>query len=396
MKTAPGPRGSLLLGSYRDYRRDPLGFFLRTAQEYGGLVRYRFAHKPAFLVSEPALIRRVLQENAKNYAKGISYESLRLLLGQGLLVSEGELWKKQRRLAQPAFHRDRLELKSELIAACAREMIARWTGRIDLVSEFMRFAFDVVGRALMGADIEGEMREVEAVLADAVDFIVRHMESPVKFVLPKRRFRECAARLRAVVDRVVARHREPGTLLAALLEAGMDGAQLRDEVLTFLLAGHETTGDALCWTWWLLSKNPDVDPRHPHVVDEAMRLYPPAWSFTRTALARDELGGYAIPKGAIVVLSPWVNHRLPRFWDDPEAFRPGRFEGADFDTYVYFPFGGGPHSCIGKHLSLIELRIAMREILAAGELRIEPGQDVRPVPSISLKPSGPIWARLAR
>lgn len=395
---APGPTGGLLLGSWGKYRKDPLGFFLRSAMEYGGLVRFRFAHKPAFLVSEPAFIKHILQDGSKKYAKGISYESLRWLLGNGLLVSEGDLWKKQRRLMQPHFQHSKMKAKVDIVEQCVDDLLHRWeTIRqpFDLVPEMMRLAFDVVGKTLLGTDIADEMVEVERVLADAVDWVYRRMEAPVKMParIPtprNRRFRECVRVLDGVVARVIDRHRrEPReTLLAALMRENMDDRQLRDEVLTLLLAGHETTGDALCWALWLVSKHPSTDIEG--IIRESLRLYPPAWSFTRTAVERDELGGYAIPKGAIVIISPWVNHRLPRFWKDPERFDPSRPEPEE--NYVYMPFGGGPHTCIGMHLSLFELRVTLTRILQRWRVIFE--GEIEPIPSISLKPKGPVFARI--
>jgi len=439
-RTAPGPRGSLVAGSYRDYRRDPLGFFLDAGLRWGDLVRFRFVYKPAFLVTEPSYIKHVLQDRRQNYIKGISYDSLRLLLGEGLLVSEGDLWKRQRKLAQPIFHRNRMEEKLAIMTGCVESLLDRWRERrepFDVVADMMRLAFDIVGRALMGADIVEERLEVERVLNDAIEYVYRHMEAPFKLPpsLPtraNRRFRECLRTLDGVVARVLARHRagqgESGTLLSLLMKArddetgrGMSDRQLRDEILTFLLAGHETTADALVWTWTLLSDHPEIEDRlHAEldavlggraprvedlaklaytgqVIDESMRIYPPAWSFTRSAVEEDELGGYRIPKGSIVIVSPYVNHRLPRFWSDPARFDPERFlpEKAEaLDTYAYFPFGGGPHTCIGKHLSLLEVKVGLAMIAQRFRVRVLPDQDRTPLPRISLRPKEKIAVQI--
>lgn len=437
---APGPRGELLTGSYRAYRKDPLGFFLDAGLRYPDLARFRFVYKPAFLVTNPPFIKHILQDRRQNYVKGISYDSLRLLLGQGLLVSEGDLWRRQRKLAQPVFHRNRMEAKLGIMTACVDAVVERWRGRtepVDVVGDMMRLAFDIVGRTLMGADIVEEMAQVEAVLNDAIEHVYRHMEAPLKIptsvpTSANRRFRKHLATLDGVVARVIARNRagkgEAGTLLSLLMNArddetgqGMSDRQLRDEVLTFLLAGHETTGDALVWTWTLLSDHPEVEARlHAEldrvlggrapsvedlgrlvytgqVIDESMRIYPPAWSFTRSAAGEDELGGYRIPKDAIIVISPYVNHRLPRFWSDPERFDPDRFapgRAEALDTYAYFPFGGGPHTCIGKHLSLIEVKVGLAMLAQRYRVRVVPGQDLTALPRISLRPKGRILARI--
>lgn len=430
MRSAPGPKGRLILGSLKDVQRDPLGFFLESAKRYGGLVRFRMAYKPLFLVSRPEYIRHVLQDNLKNYAKGVSYESLRSVMGNGLLVAEGDLWRRQRKLMNPLFTRQRFVEKLDVVTACVDRAIAGWKdgATVDLVPEMMRLAFDVVGRTLMGADIADEMREIERVLEDVIGYVYRRMQSPVK--LPEKlptpanlKQRKLMKVLHGVVERTIARRRAAADagkdVLGLLMSArddetveGMSDRQLRDEVLTLLLAGHETTGAALCWTLHLLSKNPDAERRlvdeaaavlggrapamddfmklaYAHrVVQESMRLYPPAWAFTRAALKADTIDGYAVPKGAIVVVSTWVNHRLPEFWDEPEKFDPDRFlpeRSASRPTYAYFPFGGGPHSCIGMHLSMLE--VLLGTVLISRRWRMEPtGPEVHPEPRISLLP----------
>ncbi len=445
-KVVPGPRGRLILGSFAEYRRDPLHFFLAAALQYGDLVRFRIAHKRnVFLVTHPDYIRHILQDNLRNYVKGVSYEALRLALGQGLLVSEGELWKRQRRLLQPHFTPQKMAEKVGTMTGCISAMLDRWrtiadSGRpFDLVTEVMRLAFDIVGKTLMGAEIGEEMVEVERVLHGLTDYVYRRMEAPVKLPtsLPtprNRLFRNGMTILNRVVSRVIDKHRgaaEPGrSLLSVLMAArdpetgqGMSGQQLRDEVLTLLLAGHETSGDAIAWTFYLLSLHPAVErtlheeirtvlgdrvpaaedlmrlPYAGQVVQEAMRRYPPAGSFTRTPLADDTIDGYRIPKNAVIILSPYVNHRLPKFWENPEAFDPDRFapERAEaLPPYVYFPFGGGPHTCIGRNLSLVEVAVATAMIVQRYRLHLVPAQKIYPEPRISLRPQPAIQMTLHR
>jgi cytochrome P450 len=431
----PGSRvpGTFLLGSLAHYRRDPLKLFLDSALESPDIVRFRMGHKSLFLLIDPRYIRHVLQENQRNYVKGVSYESLRILLGNGLLTAEGDLWRRQRRLIQPVFLKQTLRGKLDVLAACVERLIERLRERaggppFDLVPEMMRLAFDVVGRTVLGIDIANEADDVERTFAEASNFVYQRMQSVVKppewWPSPRiRRFRKLRAQLDALVVRVIERHRQQEhggrTLLAALMAArdpetgeGMSDEQLRDELLTSLGAGYETTGDGLCWIFYLLSSAPEVrgrleeevdarlGDRRPseadlstltyaeQVIDESWRLYPPAWAFTRSAVDNDVIDGHNIPRHAIVVLSPYVNHRHPRFWPDPERFDPDRFApGREIPSFAYFPFGGGPHMCVGKHLSLLEVKVALTMIARRFRIRLVPDQTIRLDPGIALRPA---------
>ena len=441
----PGPAGSWLLGNLAALRADPLDLFLQTAIAHGGLARIRVAHLSAYVVSEPELIKQILVGRMRRYAKGVSYESLRHLLGDGLLVAEGELWRRQRRLTQPAFHKKALEAKLPTLAECVERTCRRFDAHVergeafDLVAEMMRLALDVVGATLMGAEIADAIDTIEEVTGEASGWVYRHMQAPIK--LPpwvptpgNIRFRRAIRVLDGVVHRTIDAHRrgEGGdTMLARLMaavddESGdrMSDRQLRDEVMTFILAGHETTGSSLAWTWSLLGRNPEAMDRlgeevdavlardevpdaaalgklvyTGQVIDEAMRLYPPAWSFTRTATEEDELGGYRIPQGAMIVISPWVNHHHPRFWQSPERFDPSRFEPAAVAArghYEYFPFGGGPHMCIGKHLTLLEVRLAMAMLARRYRIELQDPSPPAMDPSVSLRPRDPMFVRAHR
>jgi cytochrome P450 len=425
--------GTLLLGSLGRYRRDPLKLFLDCALESPDIVRFRMGHMSLFLLIEPRYIRHVLQENQRNYIKGVSYESLRILLGNGLLTAEGELWRRQRGLIQPVFLKQTLRGKIDILTACVEGLIERFHERIggppfDLVPEMMRLAFDVVGRTVLGIEIANEADDVEHVFAEASHFVYERMQSVVK--LPEwwpsgrvRQFKKLRAQLDALIVRVIERHRQNAqggnTLLSALMAArdpetglGMSDKQLRDELLTALGAGYETTGDGLCWIFYLLSLAPEVrarledevdtrlGDRRPgegdlstmtyteQVIDESWRLYPPAWAFTRSAVEDDVIDGHPIPKRAIVVLSPYVNHHHPRFWPDPERFDPDRFApGREIPNFAYFPFGGGPHMCVGKHLSLLEVKVALTMIARRFRIRLVPGQTIRLDAGIALRPA---------
>jgi len=435
IRPKPGSRvpGTLFLGSLGPYRRDPLKLFLDSALESPDIVQFRMGHKSLFLLIEPRYIRHVLLENQRNYVKGVSYESLRILLGNGLLTAEGDLWRRQRRLIQPLFLKQTLRSKLDVLIACVERLLERFRERVggppfDLVPEMMRLAFDVVGRTVLGIDIANQADDVERVFAEASHFVYERMQSVVK--PPEwwpsarlRRFKELRAQLDALVVRVIERHRQQehgvNTLLAALMAArdpetgdGMSDHQLRDELLTSIGAGYETTGDGLCWIFYLLSSAPEVrarleeevdarlGDRRPseadlsamtyaeQVIDESWRLYPPAWAFTRSAVDDDVIDGHRIPRHAIIVLSPYVNHRHPRFWPDPERFDPDRFApGREIPNFAYFPFGGGPHMCVGKHLSLLEARVALTMIARRFRVRLVPNQAIRLDAGIALRPA---------
>lgn len=432
-KHTPRPPGTLFLGNLASYRKDPLRLFLDSALESPDIVRFRMAYMSVFLVIEPSYIKHVLQEHQRNYVKGVSYESLRILLGDGLLTAEGDLWRRQRRLIQPAFLKQTLIGKLDILARCVERVIARFHERaggppFDLVPEMMRLAFDAVGRTVLGIDIAHEADDVEQAFAEASHLVYERMQSVVK--MPEwwpsgrmRRFKLLREQLDALVMRVIERHRQEGeggkTLLSLLMAArdpetgeGMSDTQLRDELLSFLGAGYETTGDGLCWIFYLLSSAPEVQARleaevdaqigdrapgdgelskmtyAEQVIDESWRLYPPAWAFTRSAAEADVIDGHEIPKNATVVLSPYVNHRHPRFWPDPERFDPDRFApGRVIPSFAYFPFGGGPHMCVGKHLSLLEVKVALTMIARRFRVSMVQDQAIRPEPGIALRPA---------
>ncbi|MGV9816999.1 cytochrome P450 [Nocardia xishanensis] len=438
-----GPALRHPLGAYLDYRADPLTLFYEQAVAHGGSVRLRLVHQQLHLLVEPDHINQVLVTNAAKYAKGISYQSLNYLLGPGLLTSGGELWRRQRALIKPAFARRHVDTEIPLMIACAQRMLERLDARaadgaaFDLVPEVMGFAADVVCRAVMGADIDGVLPQIEDDVREGVAWVMNHMSAPIQ--LPpsvptpaNRRFHGVLTRLHRVVDDVIHGHRAAATgapdsllsrLLAARDDAGhaMDDEQLRHEVLTFLLAGHETTGGALAWTVYELCRNPAVLDRvraeidgalgatgiagalpalelTGRAIDEAMRLHPPAWAFSRTALEADSFDRFDLEPGAIVVISPFVNHRFPEFWDSPLTFEPDRFTKERTRArppFRYFPFGWGAHLCVGQHMALTELRVGLAMLLARYDIELVNGLRVRENPEISNTPD-PVLVRLTR
>jgi cytochrome P450 len=430
----PGPRGLPIVGVLPAVRRNPTAVFLDAARRFGDVVYFRIGPRHGYLITNPADVRHVLQDNARNYHKSPLYAKLRMSLGNGLLTSEDEFWLRQRRIAQPAFHRQRIAALASVMAEAARDTAAQWqaiasSGQpVDVAEEMMRLTRTVVLRALLGADLGPFAASVD----HAWTIINQHIGESFwslgltdRFPTAKyRQFQAALAVLHGAVDHIISeRRRRPSDsadLLSMLLSArdeetgeAMTDEQLRVEVTTFLLAGQETTSLALTWTWYLLSQHAGaqqrleeeidavLDGRPPEytdlvnlpytrmVIDEAMRLYPPAWGFSRQALADDELGGFHLPRGWLAFVIPYVLHRLPAHWQDPEAFDPERFlpeRSADRPKFVYLPFGAGPRQCIGNQFALIEAHLTVATIAQSYRLHLVPRHRVEPWPLITLRP----------
>jgi cytochrome P450 len=431
-RAAPGPRGHPILGSLPEARRDPIRLFLTAFRDHGEVVRFRFGPLVGHLVSSPAGVNHILAENNKNYGKQTrGYKNLRYVLGNGLLTSEGDLWKRQRRIAQPAFHRQRIGSFAQAMVRASEDAAAGLEARrgqvVDVAAEMVRLTLRIVGETLLGYDPSDAADQVGSALAFLLHVANERTSRivPLPPVLPtaqNRRFRRALATLDGVVLRMIAERRrtpgERGDLLSMLMEAkdaetgeAMDDRQLRDEAMTVLLAGHETTANALTWTFLLLSRYPaalrelraelaqvlggrspalDDLPRLPFtrmVLQESMRLYPPAWIIARSATGPDEIGGYRIPAGSIVFVSPYVVHRHPRLWDDPEEFDPQRFSSERaLPKGAYFPFGGGPRLCIGNAFATMEAELVLATLLQRVRFELDPAHPVELEPSITLRP----------
>lgn len=430
----PGPRGMPILGMLPAVRRDPTGVFLRAARRFGDVVYFKIGPRRGYLLSNPADIRHVLQDNARNYHKSPLYQKLRMSIGNGLLTSEDDFWLRQRRIAQPAFHRQRVAGLAGVMAQAARETADEWQsiasdGRpVDISDEMMRFTRTVVLRALLGGDLgpfASKIDQAWVVINENVGNSFWSLGIAERFQRARaRQFAEARIVLRQAVDYVINERRRHPTespdLLSMLMstrdeETGerMTDEQLRVEVTTFLLAGQETTSLALTWTWFLLSQHPaarqrledEIDvalggrppeysdlARLPYtrmVVDEAMRLYPPAWGFSRQARGDDTLGGFHLPSGWLAFVIPYVLHRLPQYWKNPDTFEPERFspeQSADRPKFAYIPFGAGPRQCIGNQFALIEAHLSVATLAQRYRLQLVPGHRVEPWPLITLRP----------
>ena len=434
MSAAPvalGPKGPPILGQLLAFRRDPLEFLSRIAREYpGDVVRFRPGPRDSYLLKDPELVKEVLVTRQHDFRKSRGLEWAKLFLGEGLLTSEGDFHTRQRRLAQPAFHRQRIGGYADDMVQRTVAARDRWSeGQVlDVDGEMMRLTLGVVCSTLFGTDV-ASADEVREDLATIIELFPR-FSLPLfgliqKLPLPSNaRFDRALARMDALVYRIIAeRQRDPsdrGDLLSMLLlardeEGGgrMSDRQLRDEVITLLLAGHETTSNALTWAWYLLSQNPEADARWREelrsvlgeraataldlpalrytemVLAESMRLFPPAWAMGRRALRDLTLGGFAIRKGDIVTVSPYVTHRDERFWPDPLRFEPQRFTAeakAARPRFAYFPFGAGARSCIGEPFAWMEGVLLLATIGQRWRLRLQAGQLVEPKALMTLRP----------
>ncbi|MDT5268157.1 MAG: hypothetical protein QOH49_343 [Acidobacteriota bacterium] len=430
---APGPRSFWPVGHVVQFRRDPLALLTRVAREYGDVARFNAATQTIYLLNHPDYVKDVLVTHHARFKKGRALQRAKRLLGEGLLTSEGDFWRRQRRLAQPAFHRQRVGAYAETMVAYSEKTSARWHDgeTLDVPAEMMRLTLAVVGKTLFDADVESDADEVGAALTEVMS-LFGYLMLPFSELLeklplpPRRRFERARARLDAVIYRIIEEHRregrDRGDLLSTLLHAvdeegdrtGMTDEQLRDEVMTIFLAGHETTANALAWTWYLLSQNQEAEARlHAEleevlsgrpptaedfprlrytemVVAESMRLYPPAWAVGRLALEDHEVGGYLIPRGSLVLVSPYVMQRDLRFFPDPSRFNPERWTPeakAARPQFSYFPFGGGPRRCIGEGFAWMEGVLILATLAQKWRLCLAPGTNVRTEPRITLRPA---------
>ena len=433
MTRAPGPPSRFPGAHLVAMRRDPLAFLTKLAREYGDVSRVRLGRIDLHLLNRPDWIRDLLVTHAASFHKGRGLERAKRLLGQGLLTSEDPVHRRQRRMIQPAFRHERIASYGAVMVEHGERFAAGWrVGETrDVSLEMSRLTLAIVGRTLFDADVESEADEIGEALTETVALFRKSLTLPFAEVFDRlplpgnRRFVRAKARIDATIARMIAERRrsseERSDLLSLLLAASdpegdggrMSDAQVRDEAVTLLLAGHETTANALAWTWYLLSQNPEVERklhaeidavlggRAPAVTDlprlaytemvlaESMRLFPPAWIIGRRALSDYQAGGYAIPRRSIIVASQWVTQRDPRYFPDPERFDPERFRPeakAARPKFAYFPFGGGPRVCIGEGFAWMEGVLLLGTIAQRWRLRLEPGQDIVPAPSITLRP----------
>ncbi len=435
-RRAPGPRGLDVLRWLKRISDDSFQLFVETVQQYGPVVRIPFRPGRAlFLCSSPDAAKHVLQDNHRNYKKSLSYRFVEPVVGKGLLTSEGDLWLRQRRLVAPMFHRDRVRSYEETMIETTRQLLDDWDRRdpdeaFDISADMSQVTLSVAGKLLFNRDIGREsdwigesmlllFRDINQRLSSPLTTLPRKIPTP-----QNRRVAEAIEQLEDLVYGLIEERRgseeDYDDLLSTFMLAEdaddgqrMSDEQVRDEVMTFILAGHETTSNHLTWTLYLLSKHPSIRRRLEEavddaisgemptlqevrdidfldqVIDESLRLYPPAWAVEREPIEDDEIEGFHIPAGSIVGIGPYFVHHNPEVWDNPEGFDPDRF-GPDADIpdhrYAHFPFGGGPRMCVGADFAIMEAKLILAAIVHRFRLDLEPGHPVVPEGTVTLYP----------
>lgn len=412
---------------------NPIPYFKECAAQFNGIFRLTSRFIKLVVVTDPEYVKYIMQDNNKNYIKWFKNDVLELILGRGLLTSEGDFWRKQRRLAQPAFHKERLARMADTMITQTQVQIKKLENlaekkNVDISKEMMELTLNIVAGAMFTSEVKGAIevvsREIERASMMATARFNNPFRLPIKYPTPTNlRERKSVQNLDNVLNPIIRERRKTTEqhhdLLAMLMEAKdedtgeqMSDQQLRDETMTIFLAGHETTALALSWLWYLLDKNPEqaqklydeIDqvtkgqtptlemlPQMPYtrmVMDEALRLYPPGWLIVRENLEDDEIGGYKIPKGYAFMIPVYEIHRDPRLWEEPDAFRPERFskeKAKNYHRFAYFPFGGGPRQCIGNNFALMEMQLIIVMILQKFRFKVSAGFEPEMHPMITLR-----------
>lgn len=429
----PQPPGIPVLGNLVQARRNPLRFALDLTRDFGDITRFRIGTYTGYLLNHPRYFQYVLKTNHRNYNKdNYNYRKLKTVLGEGLITANGDEWYRDRQLISPAFHGNKIERFCATTTKAAGEMLERWQYSSDhlepvnIASEMMKLTLRVIADSLFSMDIRSSVYVVAkafSTLNEDISYRFKTVFVPPLWIPTRRNraFKKALVELDRLVYEIIKRRRNEeisrNDLLDMLIAAGekqsgegMTDREIRDEVLTLMLAGHETTANLLSWTIFLLSQNPNVmdkltielkevlNTRDPvygdlselnftkKVLQESLRLYPPVWIISRNAIKDDFIGGYRIPAGSTVTLCSYTLHRHPGFWENPETFNPERFSSDQSSHYAYFPFGGGPRSCIGSHFAIMEAQLILAMIFRRYKLKLMPGHPVEPEPLITLKP----------
>jgi len=438
--TAPGPVGQSMLGSFGAIRKNPLAYLDSVWRTYGDVVQFPVPKPPSYLVNDPDGVRSVLVTNARSYGKStIQYSALSLVTGEGLLSADTAEWKRQRPMVQPAFHRETLTTIVSHVATAAERIIEDWNALtegavVDIDAAIMNAALEVVGHALFGSDLSTDADVLTTATLDALDVVIARARVPITppAWVPTPGNRKLSSSV-AALDRAVHSmldsrgvREAPADMLDLLITARDDEGhaltetEIRDQVVTFIVAGHETVASALTWTFALLAENPEVMrllqaeadavlggnaaqfadyQRLPYaraVIDETLRLYPPAWLITRNSLGDDSLGGYEVPEGSLIIMSPWLLHRHPGVWANPDRFDPQRFIDGEIDRSAFIPFGAGPRQCIGRDFAYVEAVLLLSSLVAHFDLEYPAGQQRPPaVPLVTMRPANGLHLRVS-
>ena len=433
--SAPGIGGLALFRLMPEFKRNTLQTFVDLWRTHGDFFCFRGLWT-TFILTDAQHVEYVLQTNSRNYRKGRSFQEIKRSTGNGLFVSEGDVWLRQRRLAQPAFHRQRIASFAKIMTDSTEAMLERWQlfaergEAVKVDAEMLRLTLGIVGKALVSRDLSDEADTVsqsfEVIRKYTTNRVMSIVKFPAGFPTPQnRRFRRALANAERIFYDLIAERRRgagnPDDLLSLLMAArdeetgeGLSDTELRDQALTIIGAGYETTTQALAWTWYLLSKHPEIENKlHAEISDalggrtptfedlpnlkytlmvfqEAMRLYPPAWAMSRTAIEADEIGGYRVPANSEILLVQYITHRHPKYWEKPEEFYPEHFlseKVAARPRFAYFPFGAGARQCIGNNFALMEAQLIIATVAQKYRLRLIDEQPIKPETSITLRPS---------
>lgn len=432
LRVPDGPKGTWLGGNLAEFRKDRLDSLTRFARDFGDMVKVRFANRHIYLVNHPDLIEEVLVTQSRHFIKHFALRLNPIILGKGLLTSEGDFWLRQRRLSQPVFLRNRIIGYGDSMVKIAQRVLAEWKPgeQRDMIDEMMRLTLAIAAKTLFNTDVDNDAHAIARAMGVMQNNFLERFNSlmPLPMWMPtpaNLRAKRAARELDEILYRIIRQRRaenvDKGDLLSLLLHArdendgaGMDDKQLRDEAMTLFLAGHETTALVLSWTWYLMAQHPEVEQklwteldevlagRTPTVDDwpklkftemialESMRLYPPAYLIGREATVDCAIGGYAVPRGMTLLMPQWVVQRDPRFYDEPNRFRPERWGEERIKSlpkFAYFPFGGGPRVCIGQQFAMMELVLILATIAQKFRFRMQPGATVTPLPKFTLRPT---------
>lgn len=425
--------------------KDKVNYFFQQREEMGDIYTLTSPFRDVIVITNPLYIRQVLVDNNKNYGKSFAYEKVALLLGNGLLTSQGDFWRKQRRLIQPAFYKEKLVKISEMMIAETEMMLNSWEKYagtekyLDISFEMNKIALEIVSKSLFSSQLKGDMRELTYYITEVIKQGSERIDNP--FLLPiwlptpyNIHAKKCMKALDTIIYGMIAeRHKSEqrhDDLLSMLMETQdeetgekMSDKQLRDEIMTIFMAGNETSANALAWTWYLLAKNPEklqilVDeidtvlgtekptaeklrtlPYLKQVLDESMRLMPPAWVMGRMAIAADKFGDYDIPAGFNIAIPIWVVHKDPAIWENAEAFIPERFAPENMkekERFAFFPFGGGPRQCVGNNFAYMEMQIVMAMTLQKYSLSLKSDYVLEYNPLVTLRPKNPLMMQVRK
>lgn len=432
LKQIPGPSGLPILGVMPEMVNDMLGLFTKTAREHGGIAQFKLLNKPYFLITDPDYVKYILQDNYKNYIRGRSVETGRVLLGNGLPLIDGDFWLRERRLLQPAFHRERLGKLASTATDVIGSALDSWSQRIqtqptlDMDEEMMRLTLTIIIKSMFSADIDHKISALSHAFNVASKFMLWRSQQmwapPLWFPMPRNvEYNHAVKTLNDTIYPLIesGRKNPQDDLLGMLLEMrdvetseGMTNQQARDEVVTIFFAGHETTAATMSWAFYLLSQHPEVVEKMQieiksvlgestptftdlskltymqQVLQEVLRLYPAAYLFAREAVKDDVLDGYPIPANTLIFITPFITHRDSKFWPQPERFDPERFtpeQIASRPRQVYYPFGEGPHLCIGNNFAMMEMQLILTMTLQRFRFSLAPNHPIAFKPEATLR-----------